>query len=189
MKYILGILLIVTSVSVSAQDDAPCLYADIILVSDFSGSMNSNEPFIAHVAETLIQGIPPQQNKIRFGMISFADSRLVDVYLTHTYDSLRTIVNWYHRRKAIGYQTLLEPALTLAEVLFRQTDLNTSYSRYKILVIVSDGVWHDESIALARAREISESYGIVIVALSPAPRPLREIKHDVLRCLRRCIFL
>ncbi|MBP6925712.1 MAG: VWA domain-containing protein [Candidatus Pacebacteria bacterium] len=189
MKYILAILLVATSVSVLAQNDIPCLYADIILLSDFSGSMNSEEPFIAHVAETLIEGIPPEQNKIRFGMISFADSHLVDVYLTHAYDSLWKITNWYYTRKALGFETLIEPALALAKVLFEQP---VSYARYKILIIVSDGIWHDEVIALARARELSEVYGIALIALSPAlqeaslqvdvltPRLPRKVKHEVL---------
>ncbi|MCF7831561.1 MAG: VWA domain-containing protein [Candidatus Pacebacteria bacterium] len=172
-----------------SQKETPCLYADIVIVSDFSGSMNGDESFVVSAVDQLISGIPPEQNKIRFGLVSFVDVLHLEMLLTHRYDSLQKIVDWYFKRKAKSFETNLAPALSIAGALFR--DSISYYPRNRIIIIITDGVLNDEYQALAMANTISEKFGITICAISPSlgdnlqigpisPKPFSEVRHDVL---------
>jgi hypothetical protein len=175
-----------------SQNENPCLYADIVIVSDFSGSMNSIESFVVSAIDQLISGIPPEHHKIRFGLVSFADVLHLEMTLTHQYDSLRRIVDWYYKRQAKSFETNLAPALTVAGALFR--DSVNYYPRDRIIIIITDGVLNDEYKALAMAHTISEKFGITICTIGPpsgdnlqigpiSSRSFSEVRHDILEKL------
>ncbi len=169
MKKIISCLILLACFSTcDAQKDSPCLYADIVVLSDFSGTIKNNEHVVTSSVAYLVDSIPPIDNKIRFALVSFADDTQVEVELTSDYKTLLSGVKEYSKRAADSHHTYIVSALDTAASIFDRN--RTEYSRYRIIIIISDGDFHDDEAALLKAESMRNRYGFIIIALSAYPQ-------------------
>ena len=143
--------------SFTIESDTDCLCADIVILSDFSGSMNGSEKVVSQAIEMIVSGIPPEENIIRFALISFAGQRdsKIEVALTSDYKRLLDGVRLYEKKMANSEETHIYPAFNIAQNIFRTS--NQYQDCFRIIIVMSDGKLTDREIALKHARKMRES--------------------------------
>ena len=165
MKSLVYVLVYLATVNY-VQGQTGCLCADIVILSDFSSSINNNEYVVTYSVKTLVKEIPPQDNLIRFALVSFGEETRIEVPLTSDYSDLLTGVRSYEERTADGAFTNINPALDTAQDIFLDNRRNNSC--YRIIIIVSDGQFTDMDKAITKASILrtSTDYPIAIFSLS-----------------------
>lgn len=150
---------------VYAQENG-CLCADIVILSDFSGSMNGSEGVVKESVETLIQSIPPEDYKIRFALVSFSDHVYTEVPLTSNHKELVKGVEEYESKSAVGVNTWVTLGLKRAYDVFVQNEQRRGC--FRIVVIISDGYFDDaeEAIGMAKNMRSHHDYPIAVFSLS-----------------------
>jgi len=166
-----------------AYGQAGCLCADIIILSDFSSSINHNEHVVTYSVKTLVKGIPPQDNLIRFALVSFGEETRVEVPLTSNYEDLILGVRSYEERTADGAFTNVNSAFDTALEIFLANRRNNGC--FRIIIIVSDGQFSDMDKAITKANmlRVSTDYPIAIFSLSAFDDVL-PIRVDDLKYLK-----
>lgn len=207
LVYILfGFLLVSFSPKKTAELPG-CLCADIVILSDFSGSISGSEKIVTNTVKKLVSEIPPELNIIRFALISFADqgAAKVEVSLTADYEKLLEGVRTYEKKKAYSEATHLISGLELAREVFIMNDQRQGC--FRIMIIISDGKLTDRFKAVPLAREMrnnsdrpvaiftlssfSDEDAVPRIQIGPTIGPdtvlkavlMQSIKHEVLDSL------
>ena len=116
-----------------------CLKADILLISDWSGSISGYEHFICSALEAFVYGFDLSEYDIKIGLITFADSAYLEVPLTSNQRTLKSKLSLMSKEGA-GGGTNMYSAL---EVMIKEFKVpSKGHGRKqaeKIAIIISDG--------------------------------------------------
>ncbi len=182
MKYIGIIYFCVVSIFVCAQNNPPCLAADIIILSDRSSSMQGSEVLVGDAISVLVEGIVPEDTRIQFGIVSFGDVARIEIPLTSDYPYLLLSVGEYKKQNATGSTTLIIPGIQTVRKMFEESKNDREH--LKIIIVISDGEIHDDSELGEFIDSVSEIDNILFFSLGFAPENIPpDIRSPVLRNL------
>lgn len=167
---------------VQAQNNPPCLAADIIILSDRSSSMQGSEVLVGDAISVLVEGIVPEDTRIQFGIVSFGDIARIEIPLTSDYPYLLLSVEEYKKQNATGSTTTIIPGIQTARNMFEESKNDGEH--LKIVIIISDGEIHDDYELGEFVDSISEMDNILFFSLGFAPEVIPfDIKSPTLRNL------
>lgn len=177
MKILAIVILAFVSHATLAQSFvSPCADADIVFLADWSGSIGGYESNLTEGLSTLVGIIPPKENAIRYGVVSFSGSAWVNTQLTSDSSKIADVISLWKYQDADG-GTNLFAGLLLSNSVFETSPRVTT----KVLVIVTDGdVDNDtEKTAISFAKKM-QGNGIIILTVdvgnaSTDPKVLEEI--------------
>lgn len=158
-----------------------CLVADIVIATDWSGSIAGNEKFLVNALYYFIKTTYLSENGVRMGLVSFGTSAEIDARITADRSELENELSYMLSKKADGV-TNLSDALRISMSELRSFDFggNARAHSKKILIIISDGEPDDRLGAIELAKEAkSEGIQIFTISVYGASR----IDHECLRSL------
>ena len=137
MKRILTSIVVSFWFSSYAQTNIPCLSADIILLVDMSNSMSGTENIVSDAVSTLVEGIPVEEHKIQFALVTFSDTAKIEIPLTSDFEFLLRRVSDHKNALARGSTTRIIPGISRSIEILRGSD--NKYDHLQIIVVISDG--------------------------------------------------
>ena len=158
---ILIAVLFTSNINTHSQD---CLDVDIILLVDFSGSVNGYEPFIIDAINSFTNRYDLDQGTIKIGIIVFASGIDYYVPLTSNRTELLKATEWIKENPTYigaGRGTALLPALNVVRAEF----MENSRSVNKILIIISDGEPDNMDMCHDSVWEIKQQFQVILVGI------------------------
>ncbi len=157
---------------------AQCSNLDVILLGDFSSSVQGNEQFVLDAIVEFAEELTPHVNDVRLGVIMFADDATVVCRPDNDYWRNLPNVMEYNSINATG-STNIELALqTATNELLREQN-----NRRKVIVLISDGdvTVGTQEQTIATAKQIQNIgigiCGVLIKNNSSRPEFMKEVSQ------------
>ncbi len=180
MKKLLILCLSIWTPVTYAQNNLPCLAADIIFLTDRSFSMMGAEQLVGDAVSVLVEGIVPEDTRIQFGIISFGGIAQVEIPLTSDYPKLLLSIEEYKKKNANGSNTYIVPGINLARKVFSES--SNENNPLKIIIVLSDGEVFDEYGLGEFTDLLSKKENIIFFALGFGPEnDIPDISDPILR--------
>lgn len=137
-----------------------CLNMDIIIIGDYSGSVQGNEPFLIRSFQVLINNLLTMpEDDIHLGLILFNDLAEVICPLTADKDIAHKSLSYISDRS--NGSTFLTNALYSS---FDELTTNGRSGYKKIIIIISDGDVHDVDESILAVNQL-KSIGIQVYSI------------------------
>ncbi len=154
MRRIYAILLILITTNVYGQD---CLDMDIILLGDYSGSIEGKEHYVKNAFEAFSKSFKYSAS-VRIGIILFDGSQYIVCPLISSRNTSEVMISM--DKYVAGGETILSTALEFSFDMLMADSRNTE----KTIIIISDGQANDERPAKKIAEQI-KSKGVLICSI------------------------
>ena len=179
MKKIICILLCCTGLCAGAfsQSGGECLSAKVVVLADWSESVQGCESFISEVASLVAERFEFPGSSVSVGLLRFGSIVMVDVPIMDPLISVRTYAGIISKGRADGKRTDMMSGVRSTEVqlgiasyesgerhLFVSDD-----GKQQIVIVVSDGFPDDASAVLEEMSLLKEAGVIVVSILVPSP--------------------
>lgn len=161
MKWIFITLLILLT---SFKEKPGCAQLDIILLGDFSGSVQGREKFVVDAFSTFINQFELSEATVKIGMIMFNDNAYITSPLTSNKDELVAGFNKIASTTASGGTEMVFGLRTAyGEILSKKGRDNIQ----KIIILVSDGDPddHNKEDEIAMIKQMGEGQFVSICSI------------------------
>lgn len=162
----IAILFITAKAPPSPKDSlgGGCLEADILFITDWSGSIDGHQSQVVRAADAFINGFELSPNGVKIGIMSFSGSAQIDCPLTANKAQLDTVL-FGLRFRVPGGDTKLNSALVNAPQLFNQSTIERDKTAdMQIIIFMSDGDGTDNAAAITSAKTLKDQ-GVIIFAI------------------------
>jgi Mg-chelatase subunit ChlD len=130
----------------------------------------------------LIEGIPPEDTRIQFAVVSFGDIARTEIPLTFDYPKLLLSVEEYKKKNATGSSTYLVPGIQLSRKILK--DSENSVEHLRIIIVLTDGDIHDDEGLGEFIDSVSDSDGILFFTLGfGSEKIIPDIKDPLFRSM------
>jgi len=147
---------------------------DIIVVGDYSSSINHYEKFVYDAFASFVNNFETSEEGIRIGLIKFNDHARLVSPLTHDKKKLNEALKEFNTNSYGG--TNMEEALQLA---LNEFTTNGKPENMKMLIMVSDGMPQNQDSVLLVASQLKDLLHIgicsVLVVKSKEPPPADQM--------------
>lgn len=154
-----------------------CLQVDIMLVGDYSGSVDGHQEYVANAMWAFVDRFGLSEASVKIGIITFNSEVTLHTGLTTNKAKLQNII--------VGLSTTVPSGTTnLKDALYESVN-QLQYGRKvpKLLVIISDGVPDDREETAQLAGEVQKLIGATVCGIyvsAPGGEPgwLKNICSD-----------
>lgn len=152
MKTLLFILLLTPPI------ENPCLQIDILIVGDFSGSIDGYEGYMKKSFITLLNKLELSEETVKLGLVTFASESYLDASLSTDKKSLQVAIdNIYHSSGSTNMTSGLQLAIN-------ELVNNGRPGFRKIIILVSDGQ-PDDKYSVKQITDQLKSFDIKIYGM------------------------
>ena len=175
MKYILTILLVFSLNIAKSQ----CLEMDIMLVADYSDSIDGHEEFVEDAFNEFIDRFELHENGVRIGIIAFSDYPFMLSKLSTNKNKLRKVTRTmdgvFHRQSTNMYGAL--------NATYKYMEKNSRENARKMIIVVSDGAFNGSPEKLPELvyeikKEGINICGVLIKSEYQTPQNMLAISND-----------
>lgn len=165
LNFLFFVLLIVVLLGWVHRCQGQCLKLDVVLVGDYSGSVEGNEPFVRAAFHAFADRLDLGEDQVRLGIVLFGDQATIDCPLTGDRATLLDRLALLETKAAqYGGTDLTSGLLTAGAML----TLDRPDAR-KLVVLISDGLHnnHDrDPQALAQLLQLQQVQVAPVLILS-----------------------
>lgn len=173
------ILLLLSLLLLSTPKPSSCLQLDIILIGDFSGSVEHHEKFVVDAFTAFSSKFVLSDETVQMGILTFSSTTTIVCPLTADNDLFQASLSKMSTVKAGGGTNLTEALETALDEF--QTHGRRGYR--KIIILVCDGVVDSPEAALLTSQQMKTLaqvgvFGVLIKDTSANPAFMKEISSD-----------
>lgn len=154
-----------------------CLEADILFITDWSGSIQGHEKPVVDALASYISGFTLSPDGVKIGIMTFSGSAELECPLTANRDRLDS--SWARLRFRVpGGDTKLSPALEHSPEIFNQSTIERDKTAsMQIIIFMSDGDGTDKEEAVVSAQTLKDQ-GVVVYVIGIGL--INDFAHDAL---------
>lgn len=155
-----------------------CLEADILFITDWSGSIQGHEAVVVSALNSYINGFTLSPDGVKIGIMTFSGGAEIECPLTASRNRLDSSLVRL-RFRVPGGDTKLNSALVLSPKVFNQSTMERDKSpSMRIIIFMSDGDSNDQADAKISAQTLKDD-GVIIYVIG-----IGDIKDDPRKALK-----